>query len=101
MQHRLEFHEILCEILGSRNVYFQPPASIAIQYPCILYMIKSKKPEFANDFKYQLRDCYDVIYVDRDPDSDVPDRISDLELSAFDRHYIADNLHHSVYSVYF
>ena len=36
-ERRLELHEILCTILGSRNVYFQPPESIKMNYPAIVY----------------------------------------------------------------
>ena len=37
MKTRYELHEFLCEILGSRNVYFQPPESVKMKYPAIVY----------------------------------------------------------------
>ena len=36
-QRRLQLHEILVGILGNENVYFQPPANLVMQYPCIRY----------------------------------------------------------------
>ena len=33
MKTRYELHEFLCEILGSRNVYFQPPESVKMKDP--------------------------------------------------------------------
>ena len=37
MDRRLQLHEELCSVLGSRNVYFQPPETIKLTYPCIIY----------------------------------------------------------------
>ena len=37
LNDRLALHELLCEKLGSRNVYFQPPESIKMKYPAIVY----------------------------------------------------------------
>ena len=49
MASRLELHEEFCNILGSRSVYFQPPASIKLNYPCIVYSISSVNKQDAND----------------------------------------------------
>jgi len=32
---RIQLHEILCDVLGTRNVYFQPPESVDMNYPAI------------------------------------------------------------------
>ena len=37
MASRLKLHEELVEVLGSRYVYFQPPESIKMNYPAIVY----------------------------------------------------------------
>ena len=34
---RLRFQSLLEGLLGSKHVYFQPPASITLVYPCIIY----------------------------------------------------------------
>ena len=34
---RLELQSVLEQTLGSRNVYFQPPASVKMKYPAIVY----------------------------------------------------------------
>lgn len=101
MRRRLEFHEVLCNLISSRDVYFQPPASIQMHFPCIIYSLNRIGMEYADNFLYHGRDGYTVIYVDRNPDSPIPDKIGELELSSFDRHYNADGLHHFVYSVYY
>ena len=101
MDRRLEFHEILCGLLGSRSVYFQPPASVKMKYPCILYKRNRIDTSHADDGLYQNRTGYLVTVIDPNPDSKVPDKILKLPLSRFDRHYTAENLNHDVFNVYY
>lgn len=53
MGSRLELQSELEKILGSRNVYFQPPASVKIKYPAIVYSRKSIDNNFANNTVYK------------------------------------------------
>ena len=39
MKNRLDLHKIFQDILGSKNVYFQPPESIKMKYPAIKYSL--------------------------------------------------------------
>ena len=98
---RSDFHAILVEILGSPEVYFQAPRQDRMQYPCILYVRSDEAKEFANNSPYFRKRRYQVTHMDRDPDSDVPDKISDLPLSSLSRFYRSDGLNHSVYDVYY
>lgn len=97
---RLELHEILCGLLGSRNAYFQPPESVQIKYDAIVYSRRAIEPVYANNQVYNQRDCYSVTVIYRDPDSELPKKISKLPLCRFDRHYTADNLNHDVFILY-
>ena len=101
LSRRLELHEVLCTILGSRNVYYQPPSNVQMKYPCIIYHTKTIGSKYADNFAYNQRIAYTVTVVDRDPDSETPDKVGALELCSFDRHYVFDNMNHSVYSLYF
>lgn len=96
---RLELHEILCEALGSRNVYFQPPESIKMKYPAIVYSRSDILNDFADDIQYMTSKEYLITVIDKDPDSEIPDKISKLPLCRYDRHYIADNLNHDVFTI--
>lgn len=82
-------------------VYFQPPPNVKLQYPCIIYKRNYLQTEFADDLPYRRTKRYQVTVVDRNPDSTIPDAISALKTSTFDRHYTADNLNHDVYNVFF
>jgi len=70
-------------------------------YPCIVYKRDFALTYFADDKPYQNRKRYQVIVIDRDPDSDIPDRIAALPLCTFDRFYTADNLNHDVFKLFF
>ena len=98
---RKVLHQILVDLLGSRNVYFQPPASVKMQYPAIVYSRSRIDQKRADDRLYSMRKAYTVTVIDADPDSGIPDRVAELPLCRFSRHFKADNLNHDVYDVYF
>lgn len=101
MGSRLELHEELCNLLGSRNVYFQPPESIKMQYPCIRYSISGMPKLNAND-KVYLKTCntYAITVIDTDPDSDISIRIlTHFPMARFDRAYTSNNLNHHTLTV--
>ena len=99
---RLKLHEEFCEILGSRNVYFQPPSSKKMQYDCIRYERSKISPAYANNKIYRLKDCYTVTLMYRDPDSELPHKIlKSFSLISHDTHFTKDNLHHDVFTLYY
>lgn len=102
MANRLNLHEELCEILGSRNAYFQPPESVKLTYPCILYDLAGVEQKHANDKTYKSSRRYELIVIDRDPDSEIAfDILDHFQMSRFDRKYQADNLNHFVITLYY
>lgn len=98
---RLELHKVLVSLLGSKNVYFQPPESLKLSYPCIVYSRDTVDQKYADDTKYLKQVKYSVTVVDKDPDSKIVDRINDSIDFKFVRHYISDNLNHDVFTVYY
>ena len=100
MADRLELHSVLQELLGSSNVYYQPPESIKMQYDAIRYSKKTIDSKYANDRKYSTIDCYEVIVISRLPDNPVIKKLLSLPYCSYDRHYVADNLHHDVLTIY-
>ena len=100
MADRLELHSVLQELLGSSNVYYQPPESIKMQYDAIRYSKKTIDSKYANDRKYSMIDCYEVIVISRLPDNSVIKKLLSLPYCSYDRHYVADNLHHDVLTIY-
>lgn len=101
MASRLDLHELLCSVLGTRNVYFQPPESIKMQYPCIVYKRSSINTRFADDELYMRKKRYTVTVIDKNPDSEIPDKVASIPMCTFDRHFTSDNLNHDVFSIYY
>lgn len=106
MDERLELHEILCEIInitepdGDRHVYFQPPSSVKIKYPAIVYSRDRIDNTFANNSVYIQHPGYKITVIDRKPDSEYVKKVSKLPYCRFDRHYTSDNLNHDVFTKY-
>lgn len=101
MAQRLELQGLLVDILESDNVYFQPPPNVVMKYPCIIYTREKILPTWANDKAYLLDNRYQVTVVHADPDSDIPNKIAALPLCIHDRFYVADNLNHNVFTLFF
>lgn len=101
MASRLELHEELCKLLGTRNVYFQPPSSVKIKYPAIIYSLDSIDTRHANDSIYSANNRYSVTYIDLDPDSVKIREFLKLPHCKFNRFYISDNLNHYNYTLYY
>lgn len=102
MARRLQLHEKLCEILGTRNVYFQPPESIKIKYDAIVYKVQDRNDLRADDAQYRNLIGYEVSYITRNPDSSIPDTI--LQSFTYVTHnntLVVDNLHHEVFTIYY
>jgi len=101
MGQRLDLHNLLLDIMGSPHVYFQPPASVLMQYPCIVYELNKMETKYADNVLYNNRRGYTITIIDKNPDSIYPELVGGLELASFDRHYVADGLHHFAYLVYY
>lgn len=101
MASRLELQKKLEELLGSKNVYYQPPESIKMEYPAIVYSKSNIRSVFANDATYSLYFCYEIIVISKLPDHPVINKILSLPHSTYSRPYKSDNLNHDVLYLYF
>lgn len=101
MGQRLEFQELLEMLLGSSNVYFQPQDNIGMIYPAIVYRRAYAQSDHADNVTYKFTKRYQVTYIDRDPDNDIVDKLAALPMSTYDRAYVAENLNHDVFNIYF
>lgn len=99
MDRRLELHEILCNLLGTRNVYYQPPESVKMKYPAIVYSRDDIVNTPANNRVYKQDRKYQLTVIDPDPDSEIVNKVSLLPMCIFDRHFKSDNLNHDVFTI--
>jgi len=97
---RLTLQTELETFLGSRNVYYQPPESIKLKFPCIIYELSRINKVPADNTAYLKHKEYTVTIVHLDADSELPDKILDyFEYISFDRTYRGDNTYHDVFSI--
>lgn len=102
MPSRVELHEELCAILGSRNVYFQPPKSSQMKYPCIVYSKDGVDKRNANNKIYIKTNVYDGVVIDYDPDSTIADDLLEhFPKCSLSGSYVSDNLNHRPFKLYY
>lgn len=101
MSRRLELQTLLEETLGSRNVYFQPPESVKMKYPAIVYGLEDIENSFADDGVYLSQRKYLVTVIDGDPDSEIVGKVAILPTCRYNRHYETDNLNHDVFLIHY
>lgn len=102
MERRLELHAKLLALTDAKHVYFQPPESKKIEYPCFIYHLNDAQSIHADDSNYVNRKRYTVTYLDYDPDNDMVEKmLSEFKYCTFDRWYAADNLNHFVYDLFY
>lgn len=98
---QLQIQSLLEGLLGSTNVYFQPPAGVQMKYPAIVYERDAAVTRFADNAPYRYTKRYSVKHIGMDPNSPVPDKLAHLPMSLFERHFTAGNLHHDIFNIYF
>ena len=101
MADRPNLQTFLEEFLGSRNVYFQPPESMQLKYPAIVYSRKKIDNKHAGNTVYQQLFSYELTVIDKDPDSEIVRKVSMLPTCKHDRHFKSDNLNHDVFTIYY
>ena len=101
LDRRLELDAILRDILDNNNTYFEPPTSVKMHYPCIRYSRSHMDAMYADNLPYLRHKRYELILIYEDADDDLPDKLMETLTVSHDRHYVADNLHHDVFTMYF
>lgn len=99
---RLLLQSKLEALLDSPNVYFQPPESVRLEYPCIVYERGTGTTRHADNNPYHFIPQYEITYIDPDPDAEMFEKLAmALPSIRHVRHFKSDNLNHDVYELYF
>jgi len=72
-----------------------------MEYPCIVYKRDNIRTVFAGNKPYTHHKRYQLTYITRNPDTEVPDRLVELPKCVFDRQFVVDNLYHDIFTIYF
>lgn len=97
-QQRAELQELLESIVD--NVYFQPPSNVKMVYPCIVYTRETMQSDHADNSIVRLWIRYQITLIDRNPDSEMLDALASLPFCYYGRHFVADDLNHDVFNLY-
>lgn len=105
---RVDLHRELQNILetygdGNRkDVYFQPPESIRMSYPAIVYELSGLSDNKANNSAYFLGREYSVTYMTNDPDNELVDVFETFfKFCKFSRSFISNGLNHYIFTLYY
>lgn len=102
MDRRQILQEKLEKIPGIKKVYFQPPASVRMVYPCIRFSKGRPRLHKADDMAYRFTQGYELIVIELDPDSKVARYIVEhFPMSEINTTYVADNLYHTSITLYY
>lgn len=101
MPQRLDLHNILKKLLGTDNVYFQPPPNVVMNYPAIVYRRSDIQSHYADNVPYRHKTRYQVTVISKDPDNEITKKVADLPMCSYDRFFTADNLNHDIYNLFF
>lgn len=100
MATRLSLQTKLVEILGNKNVYYEPPENYKLSYPCFVYQLDEVYRRSADNIGYSIKNRYQITLIDRLPDNPARDKILQLPLCSFERSYKSNNLEHYVVTLY-
>ncbi len=104
----------LKDLLGTDEVYFQPSYDAGIgegepyiftgiNYPCFIMERTTAYQPRANDRNYFFQPGYQVTYINRDePDPEIIQSVMrKFPYCYYQNHFISDNLHHDVFTIYY
>lgn len=109
-ERRIELDEYLRRALAEYQhgegtpikVYFQPPESLQISYPCLVYELQNIRKVTADNRLYAKFKSYSMTYITWWPDNDTVDFLVSLPMCSFDgQPYKSDNLYHYKFTIYY
>ena len=96
-----DLYNLLVELFGSTNVYFQPPESVKMVYPCIRFSEAGMDIKRADDIAYLKSTRYELTVISKTPAPPVIEKLLDIPNCTYDRPYKMNNLYHYVFTLYY
>lgn len=73
-----------------------------MNYDAIRYELSGKDLKHADNKIYSIMNRYDGVIIAQDPDTTLPDKLlATFAMCSFGRPYIADNLNHFPFTLYY
>lgn len=101
MKSRTELQTKLEQILGNDNVYFQPPTSVSLHYPCIVYELARTNVNKADNKRYISFNEYKITHMFKSLKHEKKDQLLDnfTSITHYDREN-ADGIYHDYFTLY-
>ena len=101
MDKRMQLQSELERLVGL-NVYFQPPATVQLKYPCVIYNLSSGNAIYADNSVYTYTNRFELIFIYRKQNMKIVEIVlRTFPMCTVSRMYIADNLYHYVFNLYY
>ena len=98
---RSDFYQLLLDKLGEINIYFQPPPSVKLVYPCLICELDRITSRYADDTPYTQMSGYTLTLITRKLGGNgIVEKLLELKHCSFDRFFTSDNLNHYVFTIY-
>lgn len=99
---RMKIQEMLKKHLGIKNLYFDPPRSIQMKFPCVVYDMENPVIQYADDRPYQFSYRWNITIIDRDGTKGeyYLRKMLELPYCSFDRKFVTDNLYHFIFTLH-
>lgn len=99
---RTDLQKELETLLGSRNVYYNPPETLQMKYPCFVYNFREIQDRKADDTHYNMRTSYSLQYITSRVDSKMRIKVLEhFQFCRFDRFFVSDGLNHDNFVLYY
>ena len=99
IKNREDFHQFLLQYCP--NVYFQPPESVKLKFPCIIYSMGAIGAQYADNMSYLLHVPYELRYITSEADDELVFTLAQLPKCKHGKPYAKDNLYHHPYTIYY
>ena len=101
---RISFRNELVKHLpkdAKKNIYFDPPETTKLSYPCIIYHEQPPSVKGANNSHYVTHTAYRVTVIDKDPERQIAKEIDQtFKHSRIITYFTTQGLRHSVIEIF-
>ena len=101
MLKRVDIQETFKFLLGSNNVYYQPPANLKMKYPAIVYSLDGLDVKRFDNTRLINKNCFSVTHIYRNESENlVETMLKNFEYISFDNRSIVDGIYNDHYTIY-
>ena len=101
MLKRVDIQDKFKFLLGSNNVYYQPPANLKMKYPAIVYSLDGLDVKRFDNTRLINKNCFSVTHIYRNESENlVETMLKNFEYISFDNRSIVDGIYNDHYTIY-